>query len=55
MVIEDYPLSRRHYTEIALAYNIGYALFGGATPFICTWLWLKTGDSFVPSKERNIS
>jgi MFS transporter, MHS family, proline/betaine transporter len=36
-------------TGLAIAYNIGAALFGGFAPFVLTWLLHVTGNNMVPA------
>jgi MHS family proline/betaine transporter-like MFS transporter len=37
MLVERFP-TRIRYTGLAIAYNVGLAVFGGTTPMISTWL-----------------
>lgn len=53
-IIELFPTSVR-YTGMALSYNIGFALFGGLTPFIATNLINITGNLLSPSFYLMIS
>lgn len=47
-VIELFPTNVR-YTGMAIAYNVGFALFGGFTPIIATSLISFTGNIMSPS------
>lgn len=43
-----YPVHGRA-TAMAVAYNVGVAVFGGGAPFIVTWLITRTGDPIAPA------
>jgi len=43
-----YPVRGRA-TAMAIAYNVGVALFGGGAPIIVTWLIVQTGDPIAPA------
>ncbi|MGW0003190.1 MFS transporter [Nocardia grenadensis] len=45
---EMFP-TRVRYTGIALGFNLGAALAGGFSPYICTWLVKQTGNSLSPA------
>ncbi|MGW4335407.1 MFS transporter [Rhodococcus koreensis] len=47
-MLELFPTSLR-YTGHALAYNIGYAIFGGTTPLIATFLVDVSGSTVIPA------
>lgn len=47
-VVENVPLHVR-YTTIAIAYNIGNMLFGGATPLVLSGLLRITKNNFIPA------
>lgn len=36
--------TRFRFSGVAIGYNITLAVFGGATPLVCTWLIKATGD-----------
>jgi MHS family proline/betaine transporter-like MFS transporter len=44
---EMFPTGLRA-TGMAVAYNLGVALFGGMAPLAVAWLYLKTGDALAP-------
>ncbi len=44
---EMFPVGQRA-TGMAIAYNIGVALFGGFAPFTVAWLIARTGDPLAP-------
>lgn len=46
-IIELFPLTMR-YSGMAIAYNLGFALFGGAAPFIMTTLFQLTHIAIAP-------
>ena len=43
-----YPVHGRA-TAMAVAYNVGVAIFGGGAPIIVTWLIARTGDPIAPA------
>lgn len=43
-----YPVHGRA-TAMAIAYNVGVAVFGGGAPIIVTWLIARTGDPVAPA------
>lgn len=43
-----YPVHGRA-TAMAIAYNVGVAVFGGGAPIIVTWLIARTGDPIAPA------
>ena len=43
-----YPVHARA-TAMAVAYNVGVAVFGGGAPFIVTWLIARTADPIAPA------
>lgn len=46
--IEAFPTNIR-YSGFALPFNIGAALFGGASPLLAEWLIVLTGNQFIPA------
>ena len=48
MLVERFP-TRVRMTCISLGYNLGWALFGGTTPLLATYLIKETGSKLVPS------
>lgn len=46
--VENYPMPAR-YTGLSFSYNVGMAIFGGATPLICEWLINKTHFLLIPA------
>jgi MHS family proline/betaine transporter-like MFS transporter len=47
-VAELFPLGTRT-TSIALVHNLTFAVFGGLSLMICTWIANETGSKFVPA------
>jgi MFS family permease len=45
---EMFPVRLRA-TGMAIAYNVGVALFGGLAPLIVSWLIQRTGNPLAPS------
>ena len=54
VLVELFPTSVR-YTGIAIAYNVGFAIFGGLTPLIATYLIKTTHNVLAPSLYLMIS
>lgn len=54
VLVELFPTAVR-YTGIAVSYNIGFAIFGGLTPLIATYLIKATHDVISPSFYLMIS
>ena len=48
MLVEQFP-TRVRVTGISLGYNLGWALFGGTTPLLATYLIKETGSKLIPS------
>ncbi len=48
IIVGLYPTSVR-YTGVALVYNLGFAIAGGLTPLLVTWLIQITGNRLIPS------
>lgn len=48
VLVELFPTSIR-YTGIAISYNVGFAVFGGLTPLIVTYLIKSTDNILAPS------
>jgi MHS family proline/betaine transporter-like MFS transporter len=46
-IVELFP-TRIRCTALALAYNTGFAVFGGTAPLVCTFLIQQTGDKLSP-------
>jgi len=47
-MLEMFP-TRFRFSGVAIGYNITLAVFGGATPLVCTWLIKATGDIAAPA------
>jgi MHS family proline/betaine transporter-like MFS transporter len=47
-VVNLFPISNR-YTGLSLGYNLAYAIFGGTTPLMVTWLVKATGQLHSPA------
>ncbi|MBU1964185.1 MAG: MFS transporter, partial [Proteobacteria bacterium] len=47
-MMEMFP-TRFRFSGVAIGYNITLAVFGGATPLVCTWLIKATGDIAAPA------
>jgi MFS transporter, MHS family, proline/betaine transporter len=45
---EQFPTTVR-YTGLALGFNLGASIFGGASPYVATWLIAATGVALAPS------
>lgn len=48
MIAALYPVHGRA-TAMAIAYNVGVAVFGGGAPITVTWLLARTGDPIAPA------
>ena len=48
MLVERFPTQVR-LTCMSLGYNLGWALFGGTTPLLATYLIKETGSKLIPS------
>ena len=46
-IVELFP-TRIRCTALAIAYNTGFAVFGGTAPLVCTFLIQQTGDKLSP-------
>ena len=49
MLVERFP-TRVRMTSMSLGYNLGWALFGGTTPLLATYLIKETGSKLIPSR-----
>jgi MHS family proline/betaine transporter-like MFS transporter len=47
-LVEMFP-TRTRYTGVAIAYNVGLALFGGTAPLVATGLIHLSGDNLAPA------